>query len=51
MAHLKRRLARLATAIGSRVIGWGRLSPPPASDEWPNTPATAGLILHGKVFC
>ena len=38
------RPARLATVIGSRVIGWGRLRPPPqASGGWRNTPATAGF--------
>ena len=49
-------LARLAAAIGSRVIGWGRLTPfPPASGGWRNTPATARLrtpeliILQGVV--
>ena len=29
--------------IGSRVIDWGRLMPPPASGGWRNTPATAEL--------
>ena len=37
------RLARVAAAIGSRVIDWRRLTPPPspASGGWRNTPAIA----------
>ena len=42
----ERRIARLSAAIRSRVMTWGRLTPPPlASRGWRNTPATAGLNL------
>ena len=38
------RLSRVAAAIGSRVIEWGCLTPPPpASGGWRNTPAAARL--------
>ena len=36
------RLGRLAAAIASRVIGWKRLTPSPASGGWRNTTSTAG---------
>ena len=41
----KRRIVRLSAAIRSRVMTWGRLTPPPppASRGWRSTPANAGL--------
>ena len=49
------RLARLAVAIGSRVIGWGRLTPPPpVSGEWRNIPETVRLaskiVIHASAL-
>ena len=44
----KRRIVRLSAAIRSRVMTWGRLTPPPpppASRGWRSTPANAGLIF------
>ena len=42
----ERRIVRLSAAIRSRVMTWGRLTPPPppASRRWRSTPANAGLI-------
>ena len=42
----KRRIVRLSAAIRSRVMTWGRLTPPPppASRGWRSTPANAGLM-------
>ena len=39
----ERRIVRLSAAIRSRVMTWGRLTPPPASRGWRSTPANAGL--------
>ena len=40
----ERRMVRLSAAIRSRVMTWGRLTPPPpASRGWRSTPANAGL--------
>ena len=43
----ERRVTRFSAVIRSRVMTWGRLTPPPptppASHGWRNTPATAGL--------
>ena len=46
------RPARLATAIGSGVLGWGCFTlpppPPPASRWWWSTPADAGLTQSSQ---
>ena len=44
----ERRIVRLSAVIRSRVMTWGRLTPPPpppASRGWRSTPANAGLTL------
>ena len=52
----ERRVARLSAAILSRVMTWGRLTPPPPSPPesrgWRNTPATAGLkAVESTTIC
>ena len=53
----ERRIVRLSAAIRSRVMTWGRLTPPPpASRGWRSTPANAGLnvedtLIDSWIFC